>query len=108
MLYGHRKDVEGFARSLEEFDVQLTLSVVAEASDLLMIQRIMDAIRIRAGNDDHSRELHIKLFERPCEAFHILTMAYSMSKSTRLQKSADDRSCTARSVSPFHLCSISS
>ncbi len=24
MLYGHRKDVEGFARSLEEFDAALT------------------------------------------------------------------------------------
>jgi phosphopentomutase len=38
MLYGHRKDVEGFARSLEEFDALLGpfLSLLRE-SDLLMI-----------------------------------------------------------------------
>jgi phosphopentomutase len=38
MLYGHRKDVEGFARSLEEFDSLLAgmLSVLSR-SDLLMI-----------------------------------------------------------------------
>jgi phosphopentomutase len=38
MLYGHRKDVEGFARSLEEFDVLLGgLLNRMTASDLLMI-----------------------------------------------------------------------
>jgi phosphopentomutase len=38
MLYGHRKDVEGFARSLEEFDAALGpfLSGLA-SSDLLLI-----------------------------------------------------------------------
>jgi len=38
MLYGHRKDVEGFARSLEEFDALLGpfLSRLARG-DLLMI-----------------------------------------------------------------------
>ena len=38
MLYGHRKDMEGFARSLEEFDQQLA-SLVRQLgqSDLLMI-----------------------------------------------------------------------
>ncbi len=38
MLYGHRKDVEGFAKSLEEFDILLAplLKVMAER-DLLMI-----------------------------------------------------------------------
>src|SRR5271166_2817135 len=38
MLYGHRKDVEGFARSLEEFDLWLAgyLPLLKE-SDLLMI-----------------------------------------------------------------------
>lgn len=38
MLYGHRKDVEGFARSLEEFDAQLApyLKLLGER-DLLMI-----------------------------------------------------------------------
>jgi phosphopentomutase len=38
MLYGHRKDVEGFARSLEEFDL-LLWSLLARllASDLLLI-----------------------------------------------------------------------
>jgi phosphopentomutase len=38
MLYGHRKDLEGFARSLEEFDAQLApyLKLLA-ARDLLII-----------------------------------------------------------------------
>ena len=38
MLYGHRKDVEGFARSLEEFDLGLAAYLpLLQASDLLMI-----------------------------------------------------------------------
>jgi phosphopentomutase len=38
MLYGHRKDVEGFARSLEEFDKELApLLLGLEQSDLLLI-----------------------------------------------------------------------
>jgi phosphopentomutase len=38
MLYGHRKDVEGFARSLEEFDSELgPLLLGLEQSDLLLI-----------------------------------------------------------------------
>ncbi len=38
MLYGHRKDVEGFARSLEEFDVALTAYLpLLNSGDLLML-----------------------------------------------------------------------
>ena len=38
MLYGHRKDVEGFARSLEEFDLLLgPLLASLEKTDLLLI-----------------------------------------------------------------------
>ena len=38
MLYGHRKDVEGFARSLEEFDMLLgPFLTLLKSSDLLMI-----------------------------------------------------------------------
>jgi len=38
MLYGHRKDVEGFAKSLEEFDRQLAAYLpLLKPSDLLMI-----------------------------------------------------------------------
>jgi phosphopentomutase len=38
MLYGHRKDVEGFARSLEEFDVALTTYLpLLNSGDLLML-----------------------------------------------------------------------
>ena len=38
MLYGHRKDVEGFARSLEEFDEQLGPFLdLLKPSDLLII-----------------------------------------------------------------------
>jgi phosphopentomutase len=38
MLYGHRKDVEGFARSLEEFDTLLgNFLKILQPSDLLII-----------------------------------------------------------------------
>jgi phosphopentomutase len=38
MLYGHRKDLEGFARSLEEFDAQLAPYLkLLGARDLLII-----------------------------------------------------------------------
>jgi phosphopentomutase len=38
MLYGHRKDLEGFARSLEEFDAQLAPYLkLLRAKDLLII-----------------------------------------------------------------------
>jgi phosphopentomutase len=38
MLYGHRKDVEGFARSLEEFDAALTEYLpLLDARDLLIL-----------------------------------------------------------------------
>ena len=38
MLYGHRKDVEGFARSVEEFDALLEpMLALLRASDLLLI-----------------------------------------------------------------------
>jgi phosphopentomutase len=38
MLYGHRKDVEGFAKSLEEFDQLLSAFLsLLQSSDLLMI-----------------------------------------------------------------------
>jgi len=38
MLYGHRKDVEGFANSLEEFDAQLgPFLTLLQPSDLLLI-----------------------------------------------------------------------
>ncbi len=38
MLYGHRKDVEGFARSLEEFDALLAPFLASlEPSDLLLL-----------------------------------------------------------------------
>src|SRR5947209_17934525 len=38
MLYGHRKDVEGFAKSLEEFDLALNHFLpLLKRSDLLII-----------------------------------------------------------------------
>lgn len=58
MLYGHRKDVEGFARSLEEFDVLLgPLLARLKATDLLLITADHgcdpDAC---SPSTDHSRE----------------------------------------------------
>jgi len=58
MLYGHRKDVEGFAKSLEEFDRMLAdFLPLLSLSDLLMITADHgcdpDA---RWPTTDHSRE----------------------------------------------------
>jgi phosphopentomutase len=58
MLYGHRKDVEGFAKSLEEFDALLQgfLSLL-RASDLLMITADHGCDPdLRWTTTDHSRE----------------------------------------------------
>ncbi len=56
MLYGHRRDVEGYARSLEEFDIRLPQILDALREDDLII------ITADHGNDptyrgtDHTRE----------------------------------------------------
>ena len=58
MLYGHRKDVEGFARSLEEFDAALTeyLPLLGEG-DLLMLTADHGCDPdLRWETTDHSRE----------------------------------------------------
>jgi phosphopentomutase len=58
MLYGHRKDVEGFAKSLEEFDALLNpfLSLLT-GSDLLMITADHGCDPdLRWETTDHSRE----------------------------------------------------
>ena len=58
MLYGHRKDVAGFAQSLEEFDVMLApLLDALEASDLLMITADHGCDPCPCSSStDHSRE----------------------------------------------------
>ncbi len=58
MLYGHRKDVAGFAQSLEEFDVMLApLLDALEASDLLMITADHGCDPCPCSpSTDHSRE----------------------------------------------------
>jgi len=58
MLYGHRKDVEGFAKSLEEFDQLLgQLLPLLRASDLLMITADHGCDPDpRWATTDHSRE----------------------------------------------------
>src|SRR3990172_1298780 len=58
MLYGHRKDVEGFARSLEEFDALLGPFLAAlAASDLLLITADHGCDPDPAWpSTDHSRE----------------------------------------------------
>jgi phosphopentomutase len=58
MLYGHRKDVEGFARSIEEFDVLLgNLFSEIEESDLLLITADHGCDPDpRWPSTDHSRE----------------------------------------------------
>ncbi len=58
MLYGHRKDVEGFAQSLEEFDVWLESYLpLLNAGDLLMITADHGCDPDpRWATTDHSRE----------------------------------------------------
>jgi phosphopentomutase len=58
MLYGHRKDVEGFAKSLEEFDVLLnTFLPLLANSDLLMVTADHGCDPdLRWETTDHSRE----------------------------------------------------
>jgi phosphopentomutase len=58
MLYGHRKDVEGFAKSLEEFDELLEqLLPLLTPSDLLMITADHGCDPdLRWETTDHSRE----------------------------------------------------
>jgi phosphopentomutase len=58
MLYGHRKDVEGFAESLEEFDRMLgPLLALLHAADLLMITADHGCDPdTRWPTTDHSRE----------------------------------------------------
>ena len=67
MLYGHRKDVEGFARSLEEFDALLgTFLAKLIKSDLLIItaDHGCDPDPV-APTTDHSREYVPILFFSP-------------------------------------------
>jgi phosphopentomutase len=58
MLFGHRKDVEGFARSLEEFDVSLAEYLpMLGARDLLLITADHGCDPdLRWETTDHSRE----------------------------------------------------
>jgi phosphopentomutase len=58
MLYGHRKDVEGFAKSLEEFDRQLGVFLpLLGAADMLMITADHGCDPdSRWPTTDHSRE----------------------------------------------------
>jgi len=58
MLYGHRKDVEGFAQSLEEFDAGLAAYLpLLRTSDLLMITADHGCDPdLRWETTDHSRE----------------------------------------------------
>ena len=58
MLYGHRKDVEGFAKSLEEFDTMLTEFLPQlSLSDMLMITADHGCDPDpRRATTDHSRE----------------------------------------------------
>jgi phosphopentomutase len=58
MLYGHRKDVEGFAKSLEEFDALLNAFLpLLTDSDLFMITADHGCDPdLRWETTDHSRE----------------------------------------------------
>jgi len=75
MLYGHRKDVEGFARSLEEFDAQLTQFLAPlTRDDLLMITADHGCDPDpRWETTDHSREYVPILAYSPSVAQTILS-----------------------------------
>jgi phosphopentomutase len=69
MLYGHRKDVEGFAKSLEEFDVALDsyLPLLAERDLLLLTADHGCDPDPRWETTDHSREYVPILAYAPAE-----------------------------------------
>jgi phosphopentomutase len=75
MLYGHRKDVEGFARSLEQFDAQLAQFLeLLTRDDLLMITADHGCDPDpRWETTDHSREYVPILAYSPSVAQTILT-----------------------------------
>lgn len=56
MLYGHRNDVEGFARALEEFDAQLGGLLAALAPDDLLLLTADHGCDPTTASTDHSRE----------------------------------------------------
>jgi phosphopentomutase len=70
MLYGHRKDVEGFARSLEEFDAALTeYLALLGPRDLLMLTADHGCDPdLRWETTDHSREYVPILAYTPSQA----------------------------------------
>jgi len=70
MLYGHRKDVEGFARSLEEFDAALTeyLPLLGSGDLLLLTADHGCDPDPRWETTDHSREYVPILAYSPAEA----------------------------------------
>jgi len=72
MLYGHRKDVEGFAKSLEEFDAQLKVFLDSLlASDLLILTADHGCDPdLRWPTTDHSREYVPVLAYSPKLAAH--------------------------------------
>jgi len=56
MLYGHRNDVEGYARALEEFDVQLETLMGRMRSDDLLLITADHGCDPTTPSTDHSRE----------------------------------------------------
>jgi len=56
MLYGHRNDVEGYARALEEFDVYLPRILAAMRVDDLLILTADHGCDPTTPSTDHSRE----------------------------------------------------
>lgn len=56
MLYGHRNDVEGYARALEEFDGQLRLLLDRMRSDDLLVITADHGCDPTTPSTDHSRE----------------------------------------------------
>ncbi len=71
MLYGHRKDLEGFARSLEEFDAQLApyLKLLGEKDLLLITADHGCDPDPRWATTDHSREYVPILAYTPAQKF---------------------------------------
>ena len=61
MLYGHRNDVEGYARALEEFDVDLRAILASLRQDDLLILTSDHGCDPATASTDHSREYALLL-----------------------------------------------
>jgi len=74
MLYGHRRDTEGYARALERFDEQLPQIMSAMADDDLLVITADHGNDPTAAGSDHTREyVPLLVYGKSCNAVNLGT-----------------------------------